>query len=82
MMTLEALLELPHKLVLGGSILPDLEERKGERREERLWKCLMRGRLGLEERKVMRKGLRQVESKLGERRGGMICLQASYGRTW
>ena len=42
----------------------------------------MRGSLGLEEREVMRKGLRQVESKLGEQRGGMICLQASYGRTW
>ena len=81
-MTLEALMELPHKLVLGGSILPDLEERRGERREERLWKCLMRGRLGLEEREVMREGLRQVEGKLGERRGGMVCLQASYGRTW
>ena len=36
----------------------------------------------MEEREVMRKGLRQVESKLGEQRGGMICLQASFGTTW
>ena len=42
----------------------------------------MRGRLGLEEMEVMRKGLRQVESKLGEQREGMICLQASYEGTW
>ena len=79
-LTVEALLELPHRLLLGGGLLPDMAE--GERREERLWKCLMRRELGLEEREVMREGLRQVEGKLGERRGGMVCHQTSYGRKW
>ena len=44
-MTVESLLELPHKLMLGNVLLPDMEEDTSERREERIWKCLTRSSL-------------------------------------
>ena len=41
-MTVESLMELPHKLMLGNVLLPDMEDDMGERREEKIWKCLTR----------------------------------------
>ena len=34
--------DLPYKLLIGGELLPDTPPWEGERREERLWKCLTR----------------------------------------
>ena len=80
-MTNEMLLELPHKLLMGDGLLPDTEAWDGERREERMWKCLMRGH-GLSKwaRARMRGTLQQVEEKIKQKTG--ICRQHQYGRMW
>ena len=43
-MTEEMLLELAYKLLIGIRLLPETEAWDGERREERIWKCLTRGK--------------------------------------
>ena len=43
-LTQQMLLDLPHSLLLGLPLLPDTPAWAGERREERLWKCITRRR--------------------------------------
>ena len=80
-MTEEMLLELPHKLLMGEGLLPDTEAWPGERREERIWKCLTRGKLLTRWARARLRGVvQQVESRLTGRSG--VCRQQQYGRTW
>ena len=82
-LTVEALVELPHKLLLGRHLLPDTPLQPGERREEKVWKCLTRGRLlARRERQVLLEVARQVEGRLEDRVGGRVCGQAGQGRGW
>ena len=54
--------DLPHKLLVGGALLPDTLAWPGERREERLWKCVTRrrGLLDREARARLRGAMEQV----------------------
>ena len=54
--------DLPHKLLVGGVLLPDTVAWPGERREERLWKCVTRrqGLLDIEARSRLRGVMEQV----------------------
>jgi len=80
-MTVESLMELPHKLMLGNVLLPDMEDDMGERREEKIWKCLTRrSLLNRAERKAMWNMAAQVEKKLSK--SPKVCKQTSYGRHW
>ena len=80
-MTEEMLLELPHKLLMGEGLLPDTEAWSGERREERIWKCLTRGKwLSSWARARMRGVVGQVEAKLSKHAG--VCNKHQYGRLW
>ena len=75
-------LELPHKLVLGGNLFPDMEEDRAERREERLWKCLTRsGVLDSTARRRLRGGERQSLEKISQREN--VCWNKMTGtRPW
>ena len=55
-------LDMPHKLLVGGALLPDTAAWPGERREERLWKCVTRrrGMLDSEARARLRGVIEQV----------------------
>ena len=85
-MTEEMLLELPHKLLLGGRLLPDTDNWSGERREERMWKCLTRGKvLSSWARARLRGVVAQTEGKLKKHDG--VCSyshihKSYYGRKW
>jgi len=76
--TVESLLELPHKLLLGTHLFPDMDEDPRERREERMWKCLTRGRLGRKDRQIMADMVGQVEGQLGKY--PRTCTATNYGR--
>ena len=81
-LTEEMLLDLPHKLLLGGSLSPDTEAWPGERREERLWKCLTRsGVLDTTARRRLRGGERQSLEKISQREN--VCWNKMTGtRPW
>ena len=85
-MTEEMLLELPHKLLLGGRLLPETEAWPGERREERMWKCLTRGKLlSRWARARLRGAVAQTEGKVKRDEG--VCSynpfhHSHYGRNW
>lgn len=80
-MTVESLLELPHKLLMGNLLLPDMDQDDNERREERIWKCLTRSSLlNRSERRVLRSMVAQVEKKMAK--SPKVCKQTSYGRYW
>ena len=81
-LTEEMLLDLPHKLLLGGSLSPDTEAWPGERREERLWKCLTRsGVLDSTARRRLRGGERQSLEKISQREN--VCWNKMTGtRPW
>ena len=80
-MTEEMLLELPHKLLMGGGLLPETEAWLGERREERIWKCLTRGRhLSGWARNRLKGAATQTERMLKKHEG--VCRKHQYGRLW
>ena len=82
-LTQEMLLDLPHQLLLGGTLAPDTEAWPGERREERLWKCLTRreGVLDSWARRRLRGGERQTLEKISEKEN--VCMKKMTGtRPW
>ena len=82
-LTQEMLLDLPHQLLLGGTLSPDTEAWPGERREERLWKCLTRreGVLDSWARRRLRGGERQTLEKISEKEN--VCMKKITGtRPW
>ena len=82
-LTQEMLLDLPHQLLLGGTLAPDTEAWPGERREERLWKCLTRreGVLDSWARRRLRGGERQTLEKISENEN--VCMKKMTGtRPW
>ena len=80
-MTVESLLELPHKLLLGEALLPDMEDIATERQEERMWKCLTRGQLlDKAERQVLKSMAGQVERRMTAQPN--TCTSSNYGRSW
>ena len=81
MLTREMLLDLPHSLLLGGLLTPDTEAWPGERREERLWKCLTRRVLDRAARRRLRGGERQTLEKISGREN--VCWNKISGsRSW
>ena len=82
-LTEEMLMDLPHSLLLGGSLSPDTTAWPGERREERLWKCLTR-RAGLLDRRARRRirgAAQQTMEKIAEKEA--VCGHKMTGtRTW
>ena len=82
-LTEEMLLDLPHSFLLGGSLSPDTEPWPGERREERLWKCVTR-KAGLLD-STARRRLRGAASQTGEMIGGREAVcgnKMAGGRAW
>ena len=55
---------MPHRLLVGGALLPDTPAWSDERREERLWKCVTRrrGLLDKEARARLRGVMDQVRN--------------------
>ena len=77
------LIDLPYKLLTGGELLPDTPAWDGERREERLWKCITRKSNVLDKwsRARLFGVLSQVEEKLS--RKNSVCQKKVTGlRGW